>query len=381
MAEHDLLGHSTAHRPTDHVVEIPLRVRVPLFGQAPGDAQGHAAREDGDLVERVAVGQHDREDGVAAFVDGGCPLLLGAEHQALAAGAHDDTVASVLEVDSLDLLAASSNREECCFVDEVREVGAAHAGCGLRHDFEVDVGAHALVAAVHLQDGQTFFVLGQRHDDLTVEASGAQERRVEDVGPVGGGQDDDALTGLEAVHLGEHLVEGLLALVVPAADTGTALATDGVDLVDEDDGPAQLAGLGEQVAHAAGADTDEHLHEVGAGDTEEADAGFTRDSAGEQGLAGARRADQQHALGHACADLTEPLGPAQEVDHFGDLLLDALVAGDVGERGAGLVGLVGLRPAAADGHDVAHLPLRPAVHPHQEADDEQERQEEAQRAE
>ena len=138
--------------------------------------------------------------------------------------------------------------------------------------------------------------LGQRHDDLAVEAAGAQQRRVEDVGAVGGGEDDDALDGLEAVHLGEHLVERLLALVVAAAEAGAALAADRVDLVDEDDRPAHAAGLLEQVADAAGADADEHLHEVRAGDREEADAGLAGDRAGEQRLAGAGRADEQHAL-------------------------------------------------------------------------------------
>ena len=63
---------------------------------------------------------------------------------------------------------------------------------------------------------------------------------------------------------------------------------------------------------------------------EEADAGLAGDGAGEQRLAGAGRADEQHALRHPGADLAEPLGHPQEVDDLGDLLLDALVAGDVG---------------------------------------------------
>ncbi len=41
--------------------------------------------------------------------------------------------------------------------------------------------------------------------------------------------------GLEAVHLDQHLVQGLFALVVAAAEAGAALAADRVDLVDEDD--------------------------------------------------------------------------------------------------------------------------------------------------
>jgi hypothetical protein len=60
---------------------------------------------------------------------------------------------------------------------------------------------------------------------------------------------------------------------------------------------------------------------------------------------------------------------AQEVDDLGDLLLDALVAGDVVEGGAGPLGVVGLGLRLADRHDAAHLALRPALHPDEEADD------------
>src|ERR1041384_3017233 len=98
------------------------------------------------------------------------------------------------------------------------------------------------------------------------ETAGAQQRGVEEVGPVGGRDQDDPTLGVEAVHLDEQLVERLLALVVTAAHAGAAVPADGVDLVDEDDGRRVGLGLLEQVADAAGADTDEHLDEVGTGD-------------------------------------------------------------------------------------------------------------------
>ena len=69
---------------------------------------------------------------------------------------------------------------------------------------------------VHLQDLDAALVVGRVDDDLPVEPAGSQQRRVEDVRPVGGGQHDDALVPGEAVHLGEDLIEGLLALVVTA---------------------------------------------------------------------------------------------------------------------------------------------------------------------
>ena len=168
--------------------------------------------------------------------------------------------------------------------------------------------------------------------DLPVEAAGAQQRRVEDVGPVGGGDQDDAALDVEAVHLDEQLVEGLLALVVAAAEAGAAVPADGVDLVDEDDGRGVGLGLLEQVADPGGADADEHLDEVGAGDRVERHAGLAGDGAGQQRLAGAGRAVEQHALGDLGADGLE-LG--RVLEELLDLLelLDRLVrAGDVRER-------------------------------------------------
>src|SRR5712692_4524211 len=50
----------------------------------------------------------------------------------------------------------------------------------------------------------------------------SKRRRVEDVGPVRGGHEDDAVVALEAVHLDEERVERLLPLVVPASEARAA---------------------------------------------------------------------------------------------------------------------------------------------------------------
>ncbi len=118
-----------------------------------------------------------------------------------------------------------------------------------------------------------------RHHDLTVEAAGAQQRRIEHVGPVGGSDQDDAFVGLEAVHLDQQLVERLFALVIAAAEAGAAMTADRVDFVDEDDARRVLLGLLEHVAHARSADADEHLDEVGAGNRKERNVGFAGDRA------------------------------------------------------------------------------------------------------
>ena len=88
---------------------------------------------------------------------------------------------------------------------------------------------------MHLEDGAAAADVGAIERDVAVEATGPQQRRVEDVGTVGGGDDDDVGGGLEAVHLDQQLVEGLLALVVAAAQAGATLAANRIDLIDEHD--------------------------------------------------------------------------------------------------------------------------------------------------
>ena len=134
--------------------------------------------------------------------------------------------------------------------------------------------------------------------------------------------------GFEAVHLDEQLVERLLALFV-AERAAAAAAADGVELVDEDDAGLVAACVLEQAADARGADAGVHLDEVRAAREDERHAGFTRNRAGEQGLAGSRRSDEQHALGDASADRREALRMAEEVDDLLDLVLRLVHARDV----------------------------------------------------
>ena len=173
--------------------------------------------------------------------------------------------------------------------------------CAIR--CEVDVVGQRHRAGVHAQDLLAALAVRRLHGHAAVEAAGPQQRRVEHVGPVGRGQHDHADRRVEAVHLGEDLVERLLALVVAAAEPAAAAAgaADRVELVDEDDRRGGLLGLLEQVAHARGADADDHLDELRGGRREERHAGLARDRAGQQRLAGARRAGQQHAARDARA--------------------------------------------------------------------------------
>ena len=204
-------------------------------------------------------------------------------------------------------------------------------------DQRLDVARHRHLAHVHLEDLLAAAHIRQRHDDLAIEAARAQQRGIEHVRTVGRGDDDDAFVAFEAVHLDQQLVQRLLALVVAAAEAGAAMAADRVDFVDEDDARRVLLRLLEHVAHARGADADEHLDEVGTGDREERHLRLAGDRLGEQRLAGAGRADHQHAARNLAAELRELGRIAQELDELADFLLRLVAAGDVGEGDLDLI--------------------------------------------
>src|SRR4051812_43327522 len=225
----------------------------------------------------------------------------------------------------------ATDGEQRRFIHEIREVGAGHAGRSARAGRDVDIIGDGLVAQVDLEDAFAALEVRRIHDDLPVETTRTQQRRIEDVRAVRGGDENYAVIGLEAVHLDEQLVERLLTLIVAAAEAGTAVPTDRVDLVDEDDAGRVGLSLFEKITHSRRTDADEHLDEIRSGHREERTSGFAGNRAGKQRLAGTRRTDEQRAFGQTPAKLRELLRVAQELDDLLQLLLRLVGTGDIRE--------------------------------------------------
>ena len=165
---------------------------------------------------------------------------------------------------------------------------------------------------MHAQD---FFALRAHRtadDYAPVKASGAKQRRIEHVGPVGGGHQDDAFIGLESVHFHQQLVQGLLALVCycrpgGAADGVTAL----ISSIKMMEGGVLLALL-EQVAPGWRPRLQTFPRSRNPR-WRRTNVSFTGDRPATAGLARSRRSNQQHAFRNASAQLLELLRLAQEL--------------------------------------------------------------------
>ena len=300
----DRLRGVAAHGDADPIQQPRLAARiVVLLRQRKGDPQRPPVRDDGHLVERVGMLQVVVQQRMTGLVVGGHLPLLRLHHLGAPRHPHHDLVTGLLEVDHLHPFLVLARRQQRRLVDDVGQIGAGGAWSGARHPVQVDAGRNRNLLDVDAEDLLATAHVRHVHHHLAVEPAGTQQRGIQYVGPVGGGDDDHALLGVEAVHLHQHLIEGLLTLVVAPAVACATGAADRVELVDEQDAGGVLAALFEQVAYPAGAHAHEHLDEIGAGHVEEGYVGLAGDRLRQQGLAGARHAYQQHALGNARSHL------------------------------------------------------------------------------
>eukprot|EP00964_Phaeocystis_antarctica_P121144 scaffold84837_cov55-Phaeocystis_antarctica.AAC.2 len=363
LAVDDLLGDAAAQRDGELALEVALRVHAALEAllrrrEEREAARAVGARDDGHLGHHVVVGREQAHDGMARLVVGH-ELLPGGEGGARGLGHADGhAVDGVVDLLVADLLLAVTRGHDGGLVHQVGERGAREADGTLGDDVEVELLGEGLAAHVHVQDLTAALDVGKIDRHAAIEAAGADEGGVEHVGAVGRGEHDDARVAVEAVHLGQDLVERLLALVVAAAAHATALAAragtaDGVDLVDEDNARRVLLGLLEEVAHARGADADEHLDELGAGGRDEGHARLAGHRARQQSLTGTGGTLHDGTARDLGAEGRVLGRVLEEVDDLGQLLLGAVAAGHVLE-GHARVGLhLDLRLGLADLH-LAH---------------------------
>ncbi len=265
------------------------------------------------------------------FVVGrGAPLFL-TKDAGGALGADHDLVLGLFEIDHGDFLVAEAGGQQAGFVHKVLQIRTGKAGSALRDLRGIHVGLKGDLALVemHAQDAFAAAGIGQVDHHLTVEAPGTQQGGVEHVGPVGGGDEDDAIIGGEPVHLHKQLVQGLLAFVMPTAQTGAPLAANGVDFIDENDARRVLLALFEQVAHARRAHADEHFDEVGTRHAEKRNVGLTGHGFGQQRFPRTRRPEQQHPLRDPPAQAAELRRILEEVDDLVQFDLGFVASGDI----------------------------------------------------
>ena len=321
-------------------------------------AQRLTAADDRDLVNRIGVLQDVAHQGVAALVVGNRGALGLGHHATLALRSGNHALHRFLDLVHRDHGTMAAGSQQCRLIEQVRQVGTGKANGHLGELLKLHVLVHRLVLGMHAQDLLAALHIRTVDRNLTVKTTGTQQRRIQNVGAVGGGDQDDRLALLKTVHLDKQLVERLLALVVTAAQAGSALTSHGIDLIDEDNRRSLRLGLLKEVAHAAGADAHEHLDKVRTRDAKERHARLAGNGLSQQRLTGTRRTNQQNAARNLGTQFAIAVRIAQEVADLLELLDGLVHAGNVFKLDLGARGLVGLGVGLAK----LHVPVVGAHH-------------------
>jgi hypothetical protein len=158
---------------------------------------------------------------------------------------------------------------------------------------------------VHLQDTFSPSDVRSWYDNVPIEPPWTEQRGIQYIRPVGSGDENNSLVGLESIHLDQQLVQRLFPLVIAAAEAGSAVTPNRVNFVDKYDARRVLFALNEKVADSGSSDTDKHFYKIGTADAEERDSGFARDGTSQQGLASSRGSHEQTPFGNSAAKFRE----------------------------------------------------------------------------
>ena len=317
LLHENFFGNTPPKQHTDLVQHVLAVVAVAVLGrQAHGHTQSAAARNHGDLVHRVALGEQFAYQGMARLVVRSVPALgLGHDH-AFALGAHQDLVFCLFKVLHFHRTGIAARCHQRSLITQICQISARHARGTPSDDAGIDILPQRHLSHVHIQNLLPATDIGQGDINLAIKPARAQQGRVQNVWPVGGCNHNHAHIGLKAVHLDEHLIEGLLAFVITASQAGTSLASDRINFIDEDDAGCVFLGVVKHVSNPRGSDSDEHFNEVRPRNREKRHLGLTGDALGQQGFASARRPNQQQTARNTTTQLLEFLRVFEKINHF-----------------------------------------------------------------
>ena len=142
--------------------------------------------------------------------------LLGVHQPAVLLEAGDDTLDTRGEVLHRHRFGIAPGGVECRLVDQIGQVRPGEPRRQPGDLVRIDVARDLCRAQMHFQYLRAAGPVGAIHQDMPVEASRPQQGRIEDFGPIGRGEDDDAAAGIESVHFRQELIERLFLLVMTA---------------------------------------------------------------------------------------------------------------------------------------------------------------------
>ena len=268
---------------------------------------------------------------MTCFVISSIALFLVRHDHRFALCAHHDFVFGQFKLFHFHNTFTGARGKQGGFVHQVGQISTRETRSTTSNNARLDIITHRHFAHVDLENLLATTNIRQTNHNLTVKTTWTQERRVQHVRTVSGGNHNDAVIHLKAVHLNQQLVKGLLTLIMTAAHTVTTVTTDSINFIDEDNARRVLFSLLKHVTNTAGTNTHEHFNEVRTGNRKKRNLGFTSNRLGDQSFTGPRRANHQHTTRDSTAQTLKLARIAEELNQLTHFFLRFITAGHISQ--------------------------------------------------
>src|SRR5690606_33080606 len=152
----------------------------------------------------------------------------------LALSAHHDFVAGLFKILHGDQTLVGTRRKQRRLIHQVRQIGAGESGRTAGDYRGTDTLVQWHLAHMHFKNLLASANIRQSDIDLAVETTRTQQCLVQNIGTVGGRDDNDAVITFETIHFHQQLVKCLLALIMAASMTTSTMTTYRINLVNKD---------------------------------------------------------------------------------------------------------------------------------------------------
>ena len=175
LVEEDFFGDAASHQDGQACFQILFIVRqLVVERQLHGQAQRHAARNDGDFMQRVGMLNQSGDQSVASFVKSRHPLFLVADDHALALNAHQHFVFGEFEIVLGDDFAILAGRHQRRFIHQVGQIGAGETRRSASDNRKIHVVTERSFLGMNLENAFTAAHIGTVHHHPAVKTAGPQ---------------------------------------------------------------------------------------------------------------------------------------------------------------------------------------------------------------
>mmetsp|Transcript_18095 Transcript_18095/g.28613 ORF Transcript_18095/g.28613 Transcript_18095/m.28613 type:complete len:619 (-) Transcript_18095:383-2239(-) len=191
----------------------------------------------------------------------------------------------------------------------------------LRQPFKIDRGVNGRLAQRRLANRDTRWEIRQVDENHLVQTSWSLNGGINDVGPIGGPNEEDLLGRINTVHLGQQLIHDTIAGATCIATRATTCARNRIQLVKKQNAGRSVSRLIKHIAHIGLTLAKPHGQQFWSLDADEVGRALRRNRLREQSLAAARRTPQQTASRRRLSILGVDLGVLDRVLHHLDHVL------------------------------------------------------------